>query len=90
MRKTKVLTERPLTTKDILCMVKRRLTDAGLPARQLTTHSFRATVITDLLEQGVPVEDVQYLAGHADPRTTLLYDRRHRTVSRNIVERISI
>jgi hypothetical protein len=36
------------------------------------------------------LEDVQYLAGHADPRTTRLYDRRQRTVTRNIVERISI
>ncbi len=68
----------------------RRLADAALPARQMTTHSSRATVMTDLLEQGVPVEDVQYLAGHADLRTTLLCDRRNRKVSRNIVERISI
>ena len=34
-----------------------------------TTHSFRVTTITDLLEQGVPLEDVQRLAGHADPCT---------------------
>jgi hypothetical protein len=32
--------------------------------------------ITDLLTQGVPLEVVQYLAGHAEPRTTGLYDRR--------------
>ncbi len=75
---------------DILRMVKRRLVGAGLPAQHLTTHSFRATVITDLLKQDVPVADVQYLAGHSDPRTTLLYDRRKREVSRNIVERISV
>lgn len=48
------------------------------------------TTVTDLLEQNVPLEDVQYLAGHADPRTTRLYDRRRRKVTRNIVERISI
>jgi hypothetical protein len=36
------------------------------------------------------LEDVQHLAGHADPRTTRLYDRRRRKVTRNIVERISI
>lgn len=53
-------------------------------------HSFRVTTITDLLEQGVPLEDVQRLAGHADPRTTRLYDRRHKKITRNIVERISI
>jgi integrase/recombinase XerD len=43
-----------------------------------------------LLTQGVPLEDVQYLAGHADPRTTRLYDRRQKQVTRNIVERISV
>jgi integrase/recombinase XerD len=46
--------------------------------------------ITDLLNQGVPLSDVQYLAGHADPRTTRLYDRRQQRVTRNVVERISI
>jgi site-specific recombinase XerD len=46
--------------------------------------------VTDLLEQNVPLKDVQHLAGHADPRTTRLYDRRRRKVTRNIVERISI
>ena len=45
-------------------MVKRRLKDAGLPSR-LSPHSFRVTGITDLLTQGVPLDDVQYLAGHA-------------------------
>ena len=49
-----------------------------------------AHLVTDLLEQSVPLEDVQHLAGHADPRTTRLYDRRRRKVTRNIVERISI
>jgi len=43
-----------------------------------------------LLTQGVPLEDVQYLAGHAGPRTTRLYDRRQKQVTRNIVERISV
>ena len=74
---------------DICRMMKRRLKDASMPSR-LSPHSFRVAVITDLLEQGVPLEDVQHLAGHADPRTTRLYDRRQRKVTRNIVERISI
>lgn len=74
---------------DIWRVVKRRLKAAGLPTR-LCPHSFRVCTVTDLLEQGVPLEDVQYLAGHADPRTTRLYDRRQRKVTRNIVERISI
>jgi hypothetical protein len=32
--------------------------------------SFRVFGITDLLSQNVPLEDVQHLAGHAEPRTT--------------------
>ena len=89
LRRTKQLTGNPLTTKAICELVKRRLKDAGLPLR-LSPHSFRVTAITDLLTQGVPLEDVQYLAGHAEPRTTGLYDRRQKRVTRNIVERISI
>ena len=89
IRKTKLLTANPLTTKAICELVKRRLKDAGLPSR-LSPHSFRVTAITDLLTQGVPLEDVQYLAGHSEPRTTALYDRRQKKVTRNIVERISI
>lgn len=85
-----VLYRRPLQSGDVLRMVRRRLRQANLPADTLSCHSFRATTITNLLEQGVPLEDVQHLAGHADPRTTRLYDRRRREVTRNIVERISI
>ncbi len=88
-RKTGTLTEKSMSGMDVLRMVKRRLSDAGLPAR-LSPHSFRVTTITDLLEQGIPLEDVQRLAGHADPRTTRLYDRRDKKITRNIVERISI
>ena len=65
------------------------LKDAGLPPR-LSPHSFRVTAITDLLSQGVPLEEVPHLAGHADPRTTRLYDRRQRKVTQNVVERISV
>jgi site-specific recombinase XerD len=89
VRKTKQLTDKPLTSKAICELVKRRLKDAGLPLG-LSPHSFRVTAITDLLTQGVPLEDVQHLAGHAEPRTTGLYDRRQKKVTRNIVERISI
>ena len=55
-----------------------------------TPHSFRVMVVTDLLGQNVPMEDVQYLAGHSNPQTTQIYDRRRRRVTRNIVERISV
>ena len=89
VRKTKVLTKNGMTGIDICRMMKRRLKAAGLPGH-FSPHSFRVTTVTDLLEQNVPLEDVQYLAGHSDPRTTRIYDRRRRKVTRNIVERISI
>lgn len=88
-RRSGRLTTNAMTGADICRMVKRRLKDAGLPQR-LSPHSFRVTTVTDLLTQGVPLEDVQYLAGHSDPRTTRLYDRRQKRITRNIVERISI
>ena len=88
-KKTGQLTRNAMYVADVCRMVKRRLKDAGLPG-VLSPHSFRVTTITDLLEQGVPLEDVQRLAGHADPRTTRLYDRRQKKITRNIVERISI
>jgi integrase len=87
--KTGKLTEKPMTAIDICRMMKRRLKDAGLRT-DYSPHSVRVTTITDLLEQEVPLEDVQHLAGHADPRTTRLYDRTGRKVTRNLVERISI
>jgi len=78
-----------MTGRDICRMVKRYLSRAGLPSN-LSPHSCRVAVATDLLKQGIPIEDVQYLLGHSDPRTTQLYDRRKKEVTRNIVERIRL
>jgi integrase/recombinase XerD len=89
LRRTGVFTTNEMSGTDIWRMVKRRLKSAGLPSR-ICPHSFRVATVTDLLSQGVPLTDVQYLAGHSDPRTTRLYDRRSQAVSRNLVERISI
>jgi len=89
LRRTGVLSDRPMSPGDIGRMLKRRMKACGLPSR-LSAHSFRVAVITDLLNQSVPLEEVQNLAGHADPRTTRLYDRRYKSITRNIVERISI
>jgi site-specific recombinase XerD len=58
---------------DTCNMIKRRLKDIGLPLLY-SPHSFRVTTITDLLDQGVPLENVQRLPGHSDPGTTGLYD----------------
>jgi len=44
--------------------------------RGYSAHSMRATFITTALDNGASLEDVQLAAGHADPSTTKLYDRR--------------
>ncbi len=83
------LSLRAMNGVDICRMLKRRLLAAGLPTI-ISPHSFRACAATDLLLQGVALEDVQYLLGHSDSRVTKLYDRRQKQVTRNIVERISV
>ena len=68
-------------------MLQRRAKKAGVTTA-ICNHSWRATGITIFLENGGAIEMAQYMAGHADPRTTKLYDRRRQQVTRGEVERI--
>ena len=52
------------------------------PCVPTRTEFLLVTLGIIVLYQGVPLEDVQRLAGHADPRTTRFYDRRDRSPSR--------
>jgi integrase/recombinase XerD len=56
-------------------IVRKYAAEIGL-ARGYSAHSMRATFITTALENGAQLEDVQKAAGHRDPSTTKLYDRR--------------
>jgi hypothetical protein len=47
-----------------------------------------ATGIPNFLEHEGSLEMAQYMAGHADPRTTKLYDRRRQLITQSEVERI--
>jgi site-specific recombinase XerD len=38
-------------------------------------HMLRHTFVTTMLDAGVSLRDVQIAARHADPRTTMRYDR---------------
>jgi integrase/recombinase XerD len=67
--------------------LKRRLNDARL-SNAFSPHSFRATGITNFLENGGTLEVAQRIAGHADSRTTKLYDRRGQKVLVEDMERI--
>lgn len=87
--RTALLTDKPMRRTDVLAMVKRRCTAAGLPS-SICNHSFRATGITIHQENGGRLEDAQELAGHADMRTTQLYNRKMRKVARAEVERVQL
>ena len=47
---------------------------AGI-TKPIGPHSLRHAFITAALDAGVPLRDVQEAASHADPRTTMRYDR---------------
>lgn len=79
-----------LTGDDILRIVKRRFRDAGLPDETFTPHSFRATTATNLRRKGVPRDQVQFLLGHADARTTALYDHSDSEEAQDIVDQITL
>jgi site-specific recombinase XerD len=76
-----------VSRKDAWAMLKRRLRDAGLSSIY-SNHSFRAAGITNFLENGGNLEVAQRIAGHADSRTTKLYDRRGQKVLLEDMERI--
>ena len=51
----------------------------GLRMPPLHPHMLRHTFVTTMLDTGVSLWDVQVAARHADPRTTMRYDRPART-----------
>ena len=52
-------------------------------------HDTRRTFITRLLEKGTDLSIVQKLAGHSDPKTTALYDKRGEEWQKKAVETIT-
>jgi site-specific recombinase XerD len=83
------LTEKGITRNDVLRMIKRRATAAGIPSTT-SCHTFRATGITAYLENGGTIESAQLIAGHESPRTTKLYDRTGDEITLDEIERIAI
>jgi site-specific recombinase XerD len=63
-------------------IVKRLAKAAGIDKR-ISPHSLRHSFITAALDAGVPLRDVQEAASHADPRTTMRYDRGRGSLDRH-------
>ncbi|MGA6162561.1 tyrosine-type recombinase/integrase [Amycolatopsis magusensis] len=62
----------------------RRLAEASvvrLP--RMHPHMLRHTFVTTMLDAGVDLRDVQIAARHADPRTTMRYDRARKNLDRH-------
>jgi site-specific recombinase XerD len=84
-----VLTEQPMMQADAWRMIRRRAGAAGIFA-PIGNHTFRATGITAYLGNGGTLEHAQSMAAHESPRTTKLYDRTRKRLTRDEVERIRL
>jgi integrase/recombinase XerD len=63
-------------------IVRRVARRAGI-AKAVGPHTLRHAFIAAALDAGVPLRDVQEAASHADPRTTMRYDRARASLDRH-------
>ena len=56
---------------------------AGIRVTRAHPHMLRHTFVTTMLDAGVDLRDVQIAARHADPRTTMRYDRARQNLDRH-------
>jgi integrase/recombinase XerD len=63
-------------------IVRRIARRAGI-AKRVGPHTLRHAFVTAALDAGVPLRDVQEAASHADPRTTMRYDRARVSLDRH-------
>ena len=94
-RDRKTPSERHLTTRQVLNIVKKYGHIAGIQVdrkgrRGVGTHSLRKTALTNALQHGAKMEQVQALAGHADIRTTQLYYDKSDTDAEDAARHIQI
>jgi integrase/recombinase XerD len=73
---------RPLDRHGAARIVRRVARRAGI-RKIVGPHTLRHAFITAALDAGVPLRDVQEAASHADPRTTIRYDRGRASLDRH-------
>jgi integrase/recombinase XerD len=56
---------------------------SGMRLPKIHPHMMRHTFVTTMLDAGVSLRDVQIAARHADPRTTMRYDRARKNLDRH-------
>ena len=78
------LSGRPIDRRDVYRMVLRVAKRPAFPVTSARTHCVMRQSPTPL-DAGVPLRDAQFLARHADPRTTEHYDRARGNLDRHCV-----
>jgi len=63
--------------------IVRRVARRAAVDKPIGPHTLRHAFITAALDAGVPLRDVQEAASHADPRTTMRYDRARVSLDRH-------
>jgi integrase/recombinase XerD len=63
--------------------LKHLAASAGVRMPRMHPHMLRHTFVTTMLDAGVSLRDVQIAARHADPRTTMRYDRARKNLDRH-------
>jgi site-specific recombinase XerD len=63
--------------------LKHLAANARIRLPRMHPHMLRHTYVTTMLDAGVDLRDVQIAARHADPRTTMRYDRARTTLDRH-------
>ena len=69
--------------------IVKRLSRRARIDERISPHSLRHSFITAALDAGVPLRDVQEAASHADPRTTMRYDRARRSLDRHATQMVA-
>ncbi len=82
------MTEARLSDQAVRFILEARADQAGIPVPR--PHDARRTFVTTLLDRGNDALIVAKLAGHADVRTTMRYDRRDEHAKRRAAESLDV
>ena len=89
VRRTRRLTGNRIHRTNVWQMIRRRAKDVGI-ATPIGCHTFRATGITNYMQNGGTLETAQKMANHESARTTGLYDRSDDQLTVDEIERVTI
>jgi integrase/recombinase XerD len=70
-------------TRSAVCRTVARICRKAGISKRISPHSLRHTYVTQLLDAGAALREVQIAARHADPRQTMRYDRAREQLDRH-------